>query len=112
MADIKFSPEAIEDLNRTKKYIAEDLCNKQAAENTIAKIFENIRLLSDFPASGSPLSSIVNIETDYRFLVCGNYTAFYRYEQNTVYVSRVLYGRRDFMRILFGELLGEENVEL
>ena len=109
MAEIKFSPEAIEDLKQTKKYIAEELYSKQAAENTIAKIFKNIRLLSDFPASGSPLSSIVNIETDYRFLVCGNYTAFYRYEQNTIFVSRVLYGRRDFMRILFGELPDEDQ---
>lgn len=52
---------------------------------------------------GAPLSAIVDFETDYRFLVCGNYTAFYRFENRTVYIVRVLYGRRDFMRILFGE---------
>ena len=51
---------------------------------------------------GAPLSSIVDIETDYRFLVCGNYTAFYRYDEKFVYVIRVLYSRRDFMKILFG----------
>ena len=104
MADVKFSPEAIKDLKQTKKYIAEDLCNEIAAENTISKILNDIQILSVFPASGSPLSSIVNIETDYRFLVCGNYTAFYRFEQDTVFISRILYARRDFMRILFGEL--------
>lgn len=103
MADIKFSPEAITDLNRTKAYITEELCEEKAAENTISKILKRIRQLSEFPLSGSPLSSIINLNTDYRFLVCGNYTAFYRFENETVYIVRVLYGRRDFMRILFGE---------
>lgn len=103
MADISFSPEAVADLQETKAYITEELCNEQAAISTIAKITGRIRELSRFPEMGAPLSSIVNLETDYRFLVCGNYTAFYRYENKTVYVVRILYGRRDFMRILFGE---------
>ena len=70
---------------------------------TIAKITKKIYRLADFPASGAPLSSIVGFETDYRFLVCENYTAFYRIENQTVYIIRVLYGRRNFMQILFGE---------
>ena len=103
MTEIKFSPEALSDLQQTKTYITEELCSEIAANNTISKILKHIRMLSEFPESGPSLSSIVNFETDYRFLVCGNYTAFYRYEQNTVYIIRVLYGRRDFMRILFND---------
>lgn len=103
MAEIKFSPEAISDLQQTKTYITNELCNEQAAVSTIAKITKKIRMLADFPASGAPLSSIVGFETDYRFLVCGNYTAFYRIENQTVNIIRVLYGRRNFMQILFGE---------
>lgn len=45
-----------------------------------------IRELAVFPKMGTPLSSIVDFETDYRFLVCGNYTAFYRFENQTVYI--------------------------
>ena len=101
MAEIKFSPEALDDLKQTKEYITDDLCSEASAINTITKIMKNIRMLSDFPKSGATLSSIVNFESDYRFLVCGNYIAFYRYEFDTVYIVRVLYGRRDFMRILF-----------
>ena len=58
---------------------------------------------------GAPLSSIIELETGYRFLVSGQYTAFYRYEDNAVYVDRVLSGRRDFMRILFGDVAEEEG---
>ncbi|MEW6623010.1 MAG: type II toxin-antitoxin system RelE/ParE family toxin [Bacillota bacterium] len=49
-----------------------------------------------------------NIQTDYRFLVCDNYLIFYRYEDGIVFVSRILYGRRNYTRILFGDLLEEE----
>ncbi len=103
MAEIKFSPEAIDDLLETKKYIAEELCSEQAATNTITKIMERIRQLQDFPRSGASLSSVVGFETEYRFLSCGNYTVFYREDGERVYIVRVLYSRRDFMRILFKE---------
>ena len=103
MAEIKFSPEALSDLKEIKGYIEEELLTRQAAENTVAEIFKHIRLLSVMPQSGAPLSSMVEIENNYRFIVCGSYTVFYRYENDTVFILRILYGRRDFMRILFGE---------
>ncbi|MGN0636588.1 MAG: type II toxin-antitoxin system RelE/ParE family toxin [Acutalibacteraceae bacterium] len=102
MTEIKFSPDAINDLQQIKAYITEDLCNEQAAIFTINKIMKRIRLLESFPESGAPLASILDLDVDYRFLVCGNYTAFYRVENDAVFIVRILYGRRDFMRILFG----------
>ena len=109
MAEIKLSPDALSDLKQTKNYITEELGSEQAAVNTLEKITKHIRVLSDFPETGTPLSSIVDFDTDYRYLVCGNYTAFYSYEQNTVYILRVLYNRRDFMRILFDIEAKEEK---
>ena len=103
MAEIKFSPEAVGDLQQIKAYISEDLCNEQAAINTLSNIMKHIRIIAQLPESGAPLSSIVDFETDYRFLVCGNYTAFYRVEAQTIYIVRILYGRRNFMQIMFGE---------
>lgn len=104
MAEIQLSPEAIKDLRLTKEYIAEELCNEQAAINTVAKITKRIRMLAEFPESGAPLSSVIDMESDYRFLVCGNYTAFYRLENGIVYIVRILYGQRNFVQVLFGEL--------
>ena len=102
MTEIQFSPQAISDLQEVKACIIEELYNEQAAINTIAMIMKIIRMLVDFPESGASLSSIIGFETDYCFLVCGNYTTFYRVEDTTVYIVRVLYGRRNFMQILFG----------
>jgi len=109
MASLKISPQAQKDMLEIKEYISEELCNSTAATNVLSIITRRIRKLAEFPLIGAPLSSVINIETGYRFLVCGQYTAFYRYENDTVYVDRVLYGRRDFMRILFGDVAEEED---
>ena len=68
---------------------------------------KRIRQLADFPEIGAPLSSIISLEVPYRFLVCGNYTAFYKVDGNEVHIIRVLYGRRNFMQILFGKSYDE-----
>ena len=47
------------------------------------------------------MSSIAEVESDYRVLVTGSYLTFYRVRGNEVYIDRVLYGRRDYLRILF-----------
>ena len=107
MSEIDFSPDALADLEQIKTYITVELCSEQTAISTVSKIIRHIRMLADFPEAGAPLASVVNIASNYRFLVCGNYTAFYIFKEDKVHILRVLYGRRDFMRILFGETSNE-----
>lgn len=66
-------------------------------------------MLADFPLIGTPLSSIYETSEDSRFLVCGNYLAFYRVIENTVLIDRILYGKRDYISILFGNLPQDET---
>ena len=101
MIEIRFSPDALGDLQEIKGYITDDLQNATAAENTIRTIMDRLQQLIDFPDMGAPLSSVAQTQSDYRYLICGNYTAFYRHEKDTVFIVRVLYGRRDYMRVLF-----------
>ena len=103
MYNIVLSSEAIKDLEDTKAYITEELCNEQAVTKTVSKILKDIRMLSKFPESGPSLSAIVNFDTNYRYLVSGNYVSFYSLEENEVRIVRILYGRKNFMQILFGE---------
>lgn len=103
MNELRLSPEAQADLEEIKAYIAEELENPSAALATVSRITKSMRLLQTHPLAGAPLSSVADVESDYRFLVSGNYMVFYRAYGNTVYVDRVLYGRRDYMRVLFGD---------
>ena len=107
MAKIHFAPDALEDMKEIKAYITDELCSEQSAINTTQKIMKRIRELSFFSETGAPLSSIINLAVPYRFLVCGNYTAFYKVEGDEVHIIRVLYGSRNFMQILFGKSYDE-----
>lgn len=101
---IHYSIEAQNDLDETWDYIFSELCSPSAAENTVNGIMDTVDRLEDFSEIGAPLSSITDVESDYRFLVSGSYMIFYRVEEYDVYVDRVLYGRRNYLRILFPDL--------
>lgn len=106
---IHYSKESRRDLDEIWNYIASELQNPTAAERIVSSIMDAVDQLVDFAEAGAPLASVANVESDYRFLVTGNYLTFYRVNENEVYVDRVLYGRRNYLRILFGDTT-EENV--
>ena len=101
MNNLHLSDEAQADLDGIKSYIAKNLENPSAAISTVRNITKDIRRLREHSLIGASLSSIADVESDYRFLVTGSYLTFYRVLDNDVYVDRVLYGRRDYLRILW-----------
>ena len=108
---IHYSPESRRDLDDIWDYIVLELQNRSAAERVINRIIDAVDPLKNFAEMGTPLPSIADIGTDYRFLVSGNYMVFYRVQDNDVYIDRVLYGRSDYMSVLFKDLLREETNE-
>lgn len=108
---IHYTKESRRDLDEIWDYIVSELQNLSAAERIVSSIMDAVDQLEDFAEVGAPLSSIANVESDYRFLVTGNYLTFYRVNGNEVYVDRVLYGRRDYLRILFGNVPDAETTE-
>ncbi len=109
MNNLHLSIDAQNDLADIKAYIAEDLENPQAAIATVSKITKAIRMLRDHALIGTPLSAAANVDREYRFLVSGNYMIFYRVKGSDIYIDRVLYGRRDYLRILFADNQDKTN---
>ena len=108
MNNLHLSEEAQNDLLEIKAYIEEDLLNPSAALATVSRITKSLRILQNHAQAGALLSSIADIESDYRFIVSGNYISFYRAYGREVYIDRILYVRRDYMRILFGDSTTDE----
>ena len=106
---IHYSRESRNDLDEIWDYIVSELQNPSAAARIVNAIMEEIDRLADFAEMGAPLSSVTDVDGGYRFLVTGNYITFYRVQDNNVYVDRVLYGRRDYLRILFGKIQNNES---
>ena len=108
---IHYAAESRRDLDEIWDYIAYNLQNVSAAERIVNRIMNDVNHLENHAEMGALLSSIVNVESDYRFLVTGNYLTFYRVSGNDVYVDRILYARRDYLRVLFGDTQEEETSE-
>lgn len=107
MAKLVMSPEAKADLNETLYYIAHHLKNPNAAARLLRRIKEDTRELRNFPEMGTPLGGSGNVE--YRYIICGSYMVFHHCTDDTVYIDRILYGRRDYMVILFGDKLESDD---
>lgn len=101
MNKLQLSRAAQKDLLEIKSYIAVDLENPKAAMEAIKRITKKIRLLNDNPLMEAALASISGANSDERFLVCGSYMVFYRITRENIFIDRVLYGRRDYLRVLF-----------
>lgn len=102
MMKLRINPEVIEDIAEIKRYIREELCNPSAADRIAKRIVSSYKELKNAPFIGASLDSILEVKTDYRFLVCGNYLIFYKVKNDVISVYRVMNGRRDYCRQLLG----------
>ena len=99
---IEYSPRALKDLDGIWDYIEKELCNPSAAQNTVEGIMDKIDILMSFPEAGAKLEFENGLNSGYRYVSFKNYIAFYRLgSDDIVYIDRVVYSGRDYMRILF-----------
>lgn len=89
------------DLTEIQEYIENELCNPSAVAHVIKNLLDSIEKLREFPDMGTNLSLTTGIENDYLFITSGNYMVFYRHEKDKIFIDRILYKRRNFLRILF-----------
>jgi plasmid stabilization system protein ParE len=91
-------PQAEADLDGIYAYIADVLHNPPAADKFYDGILHGCESLSVFP-NGCPVDPM---NGNYRFLLVGNYKAFYIVDEpdKTVYIFRVLYGASDYVKLL------------
>ena len=102
---LRYTPEAISDLQSIKQYIKSTLRNPTAATRITKMILDNCASLKSFPESGSSISALTGYETDIRMLICENYIALYRVDDDMVSVARIIHAKQDYMRILFRGLI-------
>jgi toxin ParE1/3/4 len=98
---LSFTPQSRDDIAEIHRYISDELGSPVAAETTIRKIMEHINKLRDFPDMGASLKNRLGVKTEYRFLVCENYLAFYKHEGDGIHIYSILYSKRDPWNVLF-----------
>ena len=103
---LNYTPEAISDLQNIKRYIQHTLRNPSAAARISKAILDTCSSLKTFPKLGVSVEGKTGFETDLRMLPCENWIAVCRIEPDSdvVSIARVIDGRQDYMRILFGDM--------
>ena len=91
--NLEWTDEAASDLERIYDYIVWELKNPMAARRTFEKIVKTIESLRQFPQRGDSLFDYFS--SHYRFVWANNYRIVYRIQGATVYITRILYKRRD-----------------
>ena len=104
--EVVYSPLALQDLDDIWDYIAVEQDNPTAAERIVEGILARIDLLSSFPESGTPLSSIypcAPITGSWSVTTISRFTVFTRRSNQKVYIDRVLHRKRDYLQVLLAE---------
>lgn len=87
---------------RIRDTIEERWDNPELTVKVLRGITGMIRNLAVFPYMGIELRKCLDMPTEYRSLFYKQNYIFYRIEQDTVWIIRILNEKEDFMRILFG----------
>ncbi len=100
--ELYYTPQAEKDLVNIRESILEKFYDEELAKRVLRQITRSIRRLQTFPYSGQELSAITGIQNEYRVLFCQKNYVFYRVENDTLRIIRILNEKQDYMRILFG----------
>ncbi len=101
MKEIFYSPESLQDLLDAKKEITIEF-GEEVAKRILSKITKTIQNLSIYEEMGVELSKQYEIPCDYRLFYTQKNYIFYRIEDDSIRIIRILDERRDFMQVLFG----------
>ena len=98
----KLTTKAEADLDEIVSYIAVQLENPQAATGFLNKLQDAIHEACSFPESGALVVNEFLPYKDIRKKLVGNYIMYYFTDMSaeTVYILRVIYGRRNLDEIL------------
>ncbi len=103
MTGYALHPEAYNDLDEIREYIAED--NPDAADRVITEIFDGIRALVPFPDQGYHRPNLTS--RPLRFKLVREYVIAYAPEKKPLWVVAVFHGRRS-PRVIAAILRGRE----
>lgn len=110
MKQIDITPRAHTDLADLKTYLLMEF-GEICAQKVLVAIYDDIEKLAVFPELGVNILAKHGIISDYLCLVSHKNCVFYRIEGEYIRVIRVLDERRDYLRVLFGIIIGSEESE-
>lgn len=101
MRKIDITPKALADLENLKEYLDKEYGITKEKE-ILKAIFKDIKTLAKYPDVDIKLFERFEITTDYKCFCSHKNYIFYRLEDDSLKVIRILDEKRDFLYVLFG----------
>ena len=96
---LRYTPQAILDLDEIRSYVTLELQNPEAAQRIIRSIAEDAAALKDMPRLGVELRKKTGRNIDGRALMSGRYMVIYDLGEE-ISILRVLDTRVDYLRLI------------
>ena len=97
---IEYSKDSKQDLIEIKRYIKYNLQEPVTANKLIDKIKKEIEKLTDNPEIYSIIDDDLIKKLKIRKITVDNYMIFYRVKENSVEIVRIMYGKRNWIKLL------------
>ena len=98
--EIEYSKDSMQDLVEMKQYIKFKLQEPEIAQKIIRKIREEINNLRNNPKRYATIDNKKIERLEIRKIIVKNYIVFYRIKGYKIQIVRVMYGRRDWIKLL------------
>lgn len=98
--EVEFTEQCIEEMTAIYDYISDTLKENEAAKRLISQVNEKVLELSESPELYMKIGKVDRLKREYHRMVVKNYVVLYTidYEKKKVYVSRMIYGRQNYLR--------------
>ena len=97
---LEYSKDSKQDLIEIKRYIKYNLQEPVTANKLIDKIKKEIEKLTDNPEIYSIIDDDLIKKLKIRKITVDNYMIFYRVKENSVEIVRIMYGKRNWIKLL------------
>ena len=104
---LRYTPQAMRDMNSVWDEVYQASKNYDVADKYIKDFIDAITP-KQFPAFGIPLR-YKGLFAGFYFIVFKEYMVFYRIKNNYIEVIRIIYKKRNYMQILFGDNSADRN---
>lgn len=101
---LRYTPEAIADLQEISAYIQTELHNSKAASRISKSVLDACADLKLYPEMGVSIEAVTGFSTNLRMLAFDNYITLYRMDEDVISVARIIHAKQDYIRILFRDL--------
>ena len=99
MFKVEFTEQCIEEMTEIYEYISNNLKASKAAQRLINDMNAKVMELSNNPELYIKIGKVDRLKREYHRIVIRNYVVLYTvdYDKMKVYISRMIYGRRNYL---------------